>query len=373
MPTRTLDSRQQIGDFVRGCVFFGTGGGGSPDEGRGLLEAQLDAGRKVGWVDVEEIPDDAWCVRISRTGTTAPPTPDMVAEKERLGLGPAELDQIKSIEELSRYVGREIRVIVPPEIGAGNSSAAVATAARGGYIAVDGDYVGRAIPEVAMTTPCLAGKSVWPLATVDRWGNCCIIKHTISYEFVERLARHMAMASFGNTGLAGFLLPAREMKEVVVRDTMTQCLELGRAIRESREAGKDPVEAAVRFVDGWLLFEGTVTRKTGENRAGFYWGEHLIEGRRDFSGHEMKIWFKNECLVSWKDGLPFVTAPDMLALVDRSTGEPRTNNQVEEGHEIAVVGVRAREPYRTKAGIDILGPRHFGFDLDYVPIERIMG
>ena len=373
MPTRLLAGREELEDFVRGCVFFGTGGGGNPDEGLRLLQAEVDAGRKVGWVDVDEIPDDAWSVRISRTGTTAPPTPDMVAEKERLGLGPADLDQLRSIQELSLYTGREIRVIVPPELGAGNSSAALATAARGGLLAVDGDYVGRAIPEIAMTTPCLAGKPIWPLASVDRWGNCCIIKHTLSYELAERFARHMAMASFGNTGLAGFLLQAREMKQIVVRNTMSQCLELGRTIREARRNRKDPVEAAVRFVDGWLLFDGVVVRKTGENRGGFYWGEHLIEGRGAFAGHTMRVWFKNECLLSWKDGAPYVTAPDLIVLMERENGEPRTNNQVEEGLEIAVVGVRAREPYRTKAGVEILGPRHFGFDLDYVPIEQLVG
>ncbi len=373
MATRTLATNQDVEDFVRGCVFFGTGGGGSPVEGAELLRTQLSAGRKPGWIDVDEIPDEAWCVRISRTGTTAPPTPEMVAEKERLGLGPAELDQVKVIGELSEYTGHAIRVVVPPEIGAGNSSAAIATAARGGLLVVDGDYVGRAIPEVSMTTPCLAGKPIWPMATVDRWGNVCLIKQTVSYEMAERFARHMAVASFGNTALAGFLLQGQEMKQIVVRNTMTECLELGRDIRQARESGTDPVEAAVKSVGGWLLFEGTVVRETGENRGGFYWGEHVIRGQGAFAGHEMKIWFKNESLVSWKDEKPFVTAPDMIVLMERPNGEPLTNNMVKEGSELAVVGVRAREAFRTPAGVGILGPRHFGFDIDYVPIEQLMG
>ena len=36
---------------------------------------------------------------------------------------------------------------------------------------------------------------------------------------------------------------------------------------------------------------------------------------------------------------------------------------------MAVVGRRAWEGFRSQEGLDVFGPRHFGFDLDYVPIE----
>ena len=35
-------------------------------------------------------------------------------------------------------------------------------------------------------------------------------------------------------------------------------LDVGRAIREAREKGEDPVVEAVKAVDGWLLFEGEI-------------------------------------------------------------------------------------------------------------------
>jgi DUF917 family protein len=38
---------------------------------------------------------------------------------------------------------------------------------------------------------------------------------------------------------------------------------------------------------------------------------------------------------------------------------------------LAVIGTPISDPaYRTEAGLAILAPRHFGFDIPYVPIEE---
>jgi len=36
---------------------------------------------------------------------------------------------------------------------------------------------------------------------------------------------------------------------------------------------------------------------------------------------------------------------------------------------VAVIGRKGHRIHRTLEGVGVLGPRHFGFDLDYVPIE----
>lgn len=38
-----------------------------------------------------------------------------------------------------------------------------------------------------------------------------------------------------------------------------------------------------------------------------------------------------------------------------------------------MVGRAANSPaWRTPKGIEVIGPRHFGFDFDYQPIEEVM-
>jgi DUF917 family protein len=80
-------------------------------------------------------------------------------------------------------------------------------------------------------------------------------------------------------------------------------------------------------------------------------------------------WSKNENLLAWRDGAPDVTAPDLICCFSAETGEPVTNPHHEPGAAVTVVGLPAAPQWRTTAGVATLGPRHFGFDLDYVPLE----
>ena len=41
------------------------------------------------------------------------------------------------------------------------------------------------------------------------------------------------------------------------------------------------------------------------------------------------------------------------------------------GEEVVIVGVPAAPQWRSEKGIELMGPRHFGFDFDYVPIEEL--
>ena len=124
--------------------------------------------------------------------------------------------------------------------------------------------------------------------------------------------------------------------------------------------------------DGWLLFQGelTGTEIADEESYAFGLGSHKLKGLRSHEGHTFKIWYKNEYHVSWRDGQPFVTSPDSLIMVDLKTGEPATSYDFSVGDQVAVVGRKAHPAHRTEKGVELLGPRHFGFDLDYVPIEE---
>jgi len=88
MPHRTLTTRQDCEDFVRGCTIMGIGGGGRPEVGLKVLLDALDEGPTLEWVDVDDIDGDAWTASVYGMGSTAPVTPETEAEIERLGLKP---------------------------------------------------------------------------------------------------------------------------------------------------------------------------------------------------------------------------------------------------------------------------------------------
>jgi len=368
-----IKSDQEIEDFVRGCTFMGTGGGGDPKDGVAWLRAARDDGKEITLVNHAEIPDDAWTVCPFLMGSIAPLTEETKKRMKRLGLtrDAYKSIQAESVRLLEDYMGVKVGAIVAIELGGSNTPGAVAAAARLGIPAIDGDYTGRAIPEVPQTTPYLADLPLWPISSVDRYGNLAVIKESTGYEMAERMGKFLAAASFGLAGQAGFLFKASEMKRVIIPGTLSKCLEIGHSVRTSREAGCDPVKEIIKALDGWFLFEGEVSNKEWEDKEGYYWGTHTISGLGESRGSEFKIWFKNENHISWLNGRPFVTSPDMLIVVNRETGEPFANFAIVEGQHVAVIGLRAIEQFRSPKGIDILGPGHFGFEIDYTPIEKL--
>ncbi len=371
MPRRQLSTMQECEDLISGGLFMGTGGGGSPQRGRGVFSAALDERLKIEWVDIDDISDDSWTVTTYGMGSIAPTSPETQEEIARAGLvdklGHAHMDL--AVREMEEYAQVKIGAIVPVELGAGNTPAPLVTGARLGIPVVDGDYAGRAVPEEMQGTPYLYDKKGWPFTSVDRWGNVCIVKEACSPHMMERIGKMLSMAAYEGCSMAAYLLPGREMKQILVRDTLTKSLELGRTIHQARERGKDPVLASLDFTGGTLLFEGEVVKKEWEDRGGYMFGTTYIEGKRQFRGHTFKVWFKNENQVSWLDDEPFVTSPDLVVIVDRVSGEGITNTLIEAAQEVAVIGVKGLEDFRSEKGLAGAGPRYFGFDIDYVPIE----
>jgi len=148
MPRGALRNRQDCEDFVRGCLFMGTGGGGSVEWGMGMLKAALEDGLTLEWVDADDIPDEAWTVTSYGMGSIAPVSQETLAEIKRLGLvdkfGDRSMEE--AVKELGNYLGKPIGCLVAAELGAGNTSAPLVTGARLGLPVVDGDYAGGPSP-----------------------------------------------------------------------------------------------------------------------------------------------------------------------------------------------------------------------------------
>jgi DUF917 family protein len=375
MPRGKLETLQDCEDFAQGCLFMGTGGGGGLDWGMGMLKEALADGIALEWVDVDDIPDDVWSVTPFGMGTIAPITQETLDEIDRSGVTNkfGDNSMLEAVRELGNYLGQTIGCIVAAELGAGNTPAPLVSGARLGIPVVDGDYAGRAIPDEMQGTPFLYGKESWPASSVDQWGNVSIIKNVANPYMFERVGKMLAVAAFGNTTMAATPLPANEMKEILVRGTLTKCLALGRAMRQARENGADPIDAALAVTDGWRLFEGVVTEKEWEDRGGYMFGTTHIKGTGAYEGQTLDVWFKNENHVSWLNGQPWVCSPDLLTLAYAENGQGTTNTLIKAGDSVIAVGIKGLEGFRTEFGLNqASGPRYFGFDIDYIPIEQLM-
>ena len=85
---------------------------------------------------------------------------------------------------------------------------------------------------------------------------------------------------------------------------------------------------------------------------------------------KVRIFVKNENHIVWINDAPKYTAPDLICVVQAKTGEPFTNTAISTGESVAVVVAPAVEMHREAKYVDALGPRHYGFEIDYLPIRK---
>jgi DUF917 family protein len=370
---------EDVQDLVHGLTLLGTGGGGRPEQGLECLLPHVQAGRAVSWVAPDAIADEAWVCSAFGMGSIAPTAP--LSAEERVALGyPAEWTvarpMVRAVEELQAYTGKKIAAILPFELGAGNTPGPMDAAVRVGAAIVDGDCAGRAIPELCQTTAAIAGLPFAPGAIADAWGNVLLVKQTASDLLTERIGKLVSIATKvpdmkAQCAHAGFLMQGKDLKRIAVPGGITRALAVGRAIRAAKSRGADPATAAAEALGGWVLFRGRVAKKEWESRDGYMYGTTTVDGEGADAGHTLRVWFKNENHVTWRDGAPWVLSPDLIMTIG-ADGTPYTNTLLPEGARIAVVAAQADPRLRTPAALALLAPGHYGYDLPYTPIEQLV-
>jgi len=170
------------------------------------------------------------------------------------------------------------------------------------------------------------------------------------------------------------MMSGRDVKRSLVPGALTQAILLGRTAREAAGQHKDPINAILKIMHGYRMFHGIVAEDDTKGDRGFTWSVVTLEGTEEDQGHSYKVWNKNENIVAWYDGKVDATAPDTLMDLDPKTGDAHngpTLGAFQVGAEVVMVGWAADSRWRQPKGIEFFGPRHFGFDFDYVPIEEL--
>jgi DUF917 family protein len=364
--------KQDIVDLCVGATVLGTGGGGSPELGMSLLNAIYDAGKEIKMIAAEDVPDDAIVVFPASIGSIAETEEkSRYDEQFKKTVMTDESPLLQALSMMEKTVGQKIYATVAVELGGYNTPLAAFLGALAGIPFVDADTIGRAKPELAMQCLSLHQVPITPMVLTDVWGNRVVVSQTQNYQAAEKIARAMAVIGGGTTAVR-CPMAGKRFKETILPGTVTQALRIGQALREARTQHNDPVTAVIQASEGIELFEGTVNSYQWEDKGGFLWGNILIDGEKDYHGHTLRVWLKNENEISWLDDRPYVMTPDSLCIIDAVSGEPITNSEMREGLQVVVFGIPAPPIFRTPEGIALVGPTHFDFDLLYVPIEELV-
>jgi uncharacterized protein len=355
-------TEHDLDDLAVGAAILGTGGGGNPYVGKLLAREAIRRHGPVTIVYVDEVPDDALVVPSAVMGA-----PTVLVEKL-----PGGDEALRAFEALQDHLGRTITHTMPIEAGGLNSTMPFTVAARIGIPVVDADGMGRAFPEVQMVTATIYGIDATPMALADEKGNRVVLDRTVDNRWTERLARSITV-DMGSTALvAQYALSGAQLKQAMVPGTLSLATELGALVREMRERHEDPLAAVVDRLDGRRLFDGKIVDVERRTVAGFTRGEARVEGLDD-TGATLSLDFQNEFLVARRDSHILASVPDLITVVESETGEPTTTEELRYGFRISVLAAPCDQRWRTKAGLELVGPRAFGYDFDYVSLEERTG
>ena len=285
------------------------------------------------------------------------------------GIGGGEYQTLYNM--VSQFFGKKIYAFMPIEAGGVNSMLPIAACARLGLPLVDCDGMGRAFPELQMVTFTIGGMSATPMALTDEKGNSVIFE-TITNKWTEELARAVTMSCGGSVSVSLYPMTGAQMKAYSVKNIVTRSQKLGEAIRTVKNCADDvtPEEHFLQFSEGYKLFKGKIADVLRETRGAFNFGKVMLEGIGECKGHQAYVEFQNENLTATVDGEILATTPDLICLVDTETFTPVTTDALKYGKRVLVIGLKCFEMWRTPAGIDLVGPRYFGCDTDYIPLEE---
>src|SRR5262252_3141936 len=343
--------------LARGCAVLGAGGGGDPY--LGLLQA-LQATEDYGpvlLVDIDELPDDSLIMPCGGIGA-----PTVSIEKIENGDEGGRL-----LEHLEFLTGRRVAALMAAEIGGGNGLLPITYAARLGLPLVDADGMGRAFPEVPQVTMHLAGISPSPAVVTDERGNLVVFR-TISGPWMERLERAASVEFGGAASSTEFSLTAAQARQATVRNSVSLAIRIGEAIGS---AAGNPVAALIAELGAFSLVSGKISDVERRTIRGCARGSVVIEGLGEDAGRLIRLELQNENLVALERGRLLASVPDLITVLDSETADAVATETIRYGQRVTLIAFACDPIWRTERGLEVTGPRAFGYDLDYKPVEEL--
>jgi hypothetical protein len=340
--------------LARGCAVLGTGAGGDPDLGVVMAQHAIAEHGPVAVVDLADLDDHAYVMPCGMIGA-----PTIASERIWSGDEGAVLAGI-----FAALHGAPVAALMCFQIGGANGLLPVTWAARCGLPLIDADGMGRTFSGLHQQAMHVAGVSASPVALTDGRDNTLVLRATDDV-WAARLAGDAAASLGGVCAAALCGMPVVRARDAVVTGTVSLALRLGGALGEGGIGGA--LAAVEQVLGGELLIEGKIVDLERRGDGDLVEGSATVQGSGAAVGRQLRLELQNEYLLAFEDGEVRAGVPDILCVFATDTGEPMASETLRYGQAVAVVAAPGPAVWRSPRGLETVGPRAFGYDVDYVP------
>ncbi|KAH7312920.1 hydantoinase [Rhexocercosporidium sp. MPI-PUGE-AT-0058] len=368
-----------------GCYILGCAGGGTPYGSYLELRQILREGGDITIIDIEDLEDGALCGPVAAMGSPA-------IAIERLGgnmIGEA-------WEGLQKHLGIKFSGVIAAEIGGSNGFAPLHMSNAYSIPCVDADVMGRAFPAFEMSSLYIGAgdgniNHLLPVCLASGDGTTMTFSTSKDALAVDKVLL-ISLAA----GIAARPCTKTELQNFSIPKSQSLAWRLGRAVVRARS--KETIGSVHRDLitefggpqAAKKIFEGKIVGVGSTIYKGHSYGKLIIDKLKDYEkesesseSHDtgpqkIEIPFKNENLLVeafYKNGEKKILTmvPDLIMVLDTLTGEACGVPEYRYGLKIMVMVAAAHPLWISKRGLEIAGPKAFGYDFDFMPCGAYTG
>lgn len=316
----------------------------------------------VALTDPDALPPDALCVSVGGVGGFAP----------LLELPPCGDEFELAVHALEARLGRRVDAVVSLNAAGPNALFPIAAAAALGLPLVDCDGMGRIFPLIHQTTYALAGLPVTPLAAASQSGDVVVIE--TSHARADQLLRGVVDASGGFMICAMYPVTAAELPKAAITGSTSRIMRTGRLLTAAPDR-RTLLTGLARTVGARVLCSGRVAEvgHAGRSEGARHYPSmpsSIVVLEHSDSERIIRLEAQNELLLALIDGAVAAAVPDHLCLLDRQKLRMVGLEGVAVGDDVDVLVVPAAPMWHTAAGLELAGPRAFGFPVSHPSEEE---
>lgn len=297
---------------------------------------------------------------------------------------PSGEEGLRTLELFEEVSGRKADALIAAEGVGLNALCPLITAHQKKLPVVDGDGMGRAFPELHMSAFHLMSIPIPPLVLLNHRNQLKIFREESSGDIASlnlrtaQKAREWIGEQGGIASIACYSGPAHLIKTALIPGTLQLIYRLGQVVysKDTKQQKLDRFRSLfVNSVYGYprLLLMGRVETFNPGFLQGVMEGKILVQGQESYRGKELALLFRNEYIAAYHEGVPVVTAPDLLLMLHADNLCPISVDEVQTGMPVIVFAIPAPNVIRTRDALPIFGPEAFGLNCEYKPLTTAGG